>query len=88
MVPMNAALQQIGHKSIGSGGAVALQSFFENLAMLASVGAYTAAAAFGAPPVATIVAVGALVLVATFLVSWHLPPDLPAVTAPDPATRR
>jgi LPLT family lysophospholipid transporter-like MFS transporter len=75
MVPMNAALQEIGHRTIGAGGAVALQSFFENLAMLAAVGAYTAAAAAGAQPVASIVAVGALVLVATFVVSWHLPPD-------------
>jgi LPLT family lysophospholipid transporter-like MFS transporter len=76
MVPMNAALQEIGHKSVGSGGAVALQSFFENLAMLAAVGAYTASsAAFGDKPVASIVVVGALVLVATFFVSRHLPPD-------------
>ncbi len=87
MVPMNAALQEIGHKSIGSGGAVALQSFFENLAMLVAVGAYTAAAAFGAPPVATIVAVGVLVLVATFIVSWHLPPD-PAAVAESVHTAR
>ncbi|HET8699104.1 MAG TPA: lysophospholipid transporter LplT [Gammaproteobacteria bacterium] len=79
MVPMNAALQEIGHKSVGSGGAVALQSFFENLAMLAAVGAYTvSSAAFGDQPVASIVTVGVLVLVATFVVSWHLPPD-PAV---------
>jgi LPLT family lysophospholipid transporter-like MFS transporter len=88
MVPMNAALQEIGHKTIGAGGAVALQSFFENLAMLAAVGTYTAAAAAGAQPVGSIVTVGALVLVATFVVSWHLPPD-PAVNripAPDRGT--
>ena len=76
IVPMNAALQDIGHKSVGSGGAVALQSFFENLAMLTAVGAYTAtSAAFGNKPVASIVAIGAFVLVATFAVSWRLPPD-------------
>jgi MFS transporter, LPLT family, lysophospholipid transporter len=80
MVPMNAALQEIGHKSIGSGGAVALQSFFENVAMLVAVGAYTGATAAGAEPVASIFAVGGLVLLATFLVSWHLPPD-PAVAS-------
>jgi LPLT family lysophospholipid transporter-like MFS transporter len=77
MVPMNAALQEIGHKSIGSGGAVALQSFFENLAMLVAVGGYTGAAALGAGPVTSILAVGALVLAATFVVSLHLPPDPP-----------
>jgi LPLT family lysophospholipid transporter-like MFS transporter len=75
MVPMNAALQEIGHKTIGSGGAVALQSFFENVAMLVAVGTYTASVAYGAQPVPAIVVVGALVLIATFLVSWHLPPD-------------
>jgi MFS transporter, LPLT family, lysophospholipid transporter len=78
MVPMNAALQEIGHKSVGSGGAVALQSFFENVAMLVAVGTYTASVSLGAAPVPAIVAVGGLVLVATFLVSWHLPPD-PAI---------
>ena len=81
MVPMNAALQEIGYKSVGSGGAVALQSFFENLAMLAAVGAYTGAAALGAGPVASILVVGVLVLAATFVVSWHLPPDPPPTRA-------
>lgn len=76
MVPVNAALQEIGHKTIGSGGAVALQNFFENVAMLVTVGLYTLAAAGGAAPVKSIITVGMLVLIATFLVSWHLPPDL------------
>lgn len=75
MVPVNAALQEIGHQTIGSGGAVALQNFFENVAMLTTVGLYTFASANGAPPVASIITVGFLVLIATFLVSWHLPPD-------------
>ena len=43
LVPINAALQNIGHRTIGSGRAVALQSFFENSAMLTGVGIYTAA---------------------------------------------
>lgn len=75
MVPVNAALQDIGHRTIGSGGAVALMNFFENVAMLFSVGLYTVAVRMGAQPVTSIVVVGVLVLVATFLVSWHLPPD-------------
>lgn len=75
MVPVNAALQEIGHRTIGSGGAVALQNFFENLAMLTAVGLYTWAVKAGAAPVPAIMVVGALVLIATFLVSWHLPPD-------------
>jgi LPLT family lysophospholipid transporter-like MFS transporter len=75
LVPINAALQDIGHRTIGSGRAVALQSFFENVAMLAAVGIYTGSVSLGAQPVASIVVVGVLVLVAAFLVSWHLPPD-------------
>lgn len=75
MVPMNAALQDIGHKSIGSGRAVALQSFFENFAMLVAVGAYTASVGLGAGPVSSITVVAVLVLIATTIVSWRLPPD-------------
>jgi LPLT family lysophospholipid transporter-like MFS transporter len=75
LVPINAALQNIGHRSIGSGRAVALQSFFENSAMLTSVGIYTAAVTAGAEPVRSIVVVGVLVLIATTIVSWRLPPD-------------
>jgi len=83
MVPINAALQDLGHRSIGSGRAVALQSFFENFSMLTGVGLYTGSVVLGGVPVTSILVVGALVLVATFLVSWHLPPD-PAVVALDP----
>ncbi|RPI63044.1 MAG: hypothetical protein EHM50_02950 [Lysobacterales bacterium] len=75
LVPINAALQNIGHRTIGSGRAVALQSFFENFAMLTGVGVYTVAVSLGAQPVASIVVVGVLVLIATTLVSWRLPPD-------------
>ena len=75
LVPINAALQDIGHRTIGSGRAVALQSFFENFAMLTGVGIYTASVSLGAQPVASLVVVGVLVLIATTLVSWHLPPD-------------
>jgi LPLT family lysophospholipid transporter-like MFS transporter len=75
LVPINAALQNIGYRTIGSGRAVALQSFFENSAMLTSVGIYTAAVSVGAEPVRSIVVVGILVLIATTIVSWRLPPD-------------
>ncbi|MGD8937733.1 MAG: lysophospholipid transporter LplT [Gammaproteobacteria bacterium] len=75
VVPINAALQEIGHKSIGSGGAVGIQNFFENLAMLVGSGLYAWAAGVGAAPVATMFTLGILVIVATIIVSWHLPPD-------------
>jgi LPLT family lysophospholipid transporter-like MFS transporter len=75
VVPINAALQEIGHKSIGSGGAVGIQNFFENLAMLIASGIYAYAAGVGAGPVGTMFVLGALVIVATVIVSWRLPPD-------------
>ncbi|KAF3982843.1 MAG: lysophospholipid transporter LplT [Methylococcales symbiont of Hymedesmia sp. n. MRB-2018] len=41
IVPINAALQELGQESIGSGCAVALQGFFQNVAMLIAVATYT-----------------------------------------------
>lgn len=73
IVPVNAALQEIGQQSIGSGSAVALQGFFQNLAMLLAVGGYTFAAAHHIAPVFAMFVLGALVFGATFLVSLHLP---------------
>lgn len=74
IVPINAALQQIGHSSVGSGRAVAVQNFFQNVAMLVTVGLYTAAAANGLHPVSTIVFLGVSVLVATLAIARRLPP--------------
>jgi LPLT family lysophospholipid transporter-like MFS transporter len=75
VVPINAALQDLGHRSIGAGGAVAIQNFFENLGMLAAVGLYTAATGLGGAPVPSILALGVAVIAATVLVSWRLPRD-------------
>lgn len=86
MVPINATLQEIGHRSIGSGGAVAVQSFFENLAMLSATGLYGLAAAQGAQPVASMIALGLLVLAGTFAVSWHLPAENAANGQPEPGS--
>jgi len=86
VVPVNAALQHIGHRSIGAGSAVAVQHFFENLAMVAATGLYSLAAGQGADPVASLLGLGVAVVLATVLVSWNLPPD-PAAAArsPNPA---
>lgn len=75
VVPLNATMQQIGHLSIGSGAAVAIQNLFQNLTMLIAVGACTLAAAHGDSPVTMILVLGALVLIATVLVSRRLPRD-------------
>ena len=73
IVPVNAVLQEQGQQSIGSGSAVALQGFFQNLTMLTAVGSYTYAASQNADPVIAMLSLGALVFIATFLVSLHLP---------------
>lgn len=73
IVPVNAALQELGQQSIGSGSAVALQGFFQNLTMLIAVGSYTYAASQHADPVLAMLSLGMLVFMATFLVSLHLP---------------
>jgi LPLT family lysophospholipid transporter-like MFS transporter len=73
IVPVNAALQELGQQSIGSGSAVALQGFFQNLAMLLAVGSYTFAAAHKIDPVLAMLMLGLVVFAATFLVSLHLP---------------
>jgi LPLT family lysophospholipid transporter-like MFS transporter len=40
VVPLNALLQERGHRSVGAGHALAVQNLWENLVMLAFVGAY------------------------------------------------
>jgi LPLT family lysophospholipid transporter-like MFS transporter len=77
IVPVNAALQELGQQSIGSGSAVALQGFFQNLTMLLAVGGYTYAASQNVDPVLAMLSLGILVFMATFLVSLHLPDNHP-----------
>ena len=75
VVPINAALQEIGYKTIGSGGAVAIQNFFENLTMLLASGLYAIIAGAGVNPVATMIGLGIIVMIATTLISLRLPRD-------------
>lgn len=72
IVPVNAILQELGKESIGSGRAVALQGFFNNIAMLAGVGCYTFAASKHNDPVVSMMVLGFLVVIGTFLVSLGL----------------
>ena len=73
IVPVNAVLQELGKLSIGSGSAVALQGFFNNLAMLVGVGAYTFASTHQADPVIAMMVLGFLIFISTFFVSLSLP---------------
>lgn len=73
VVPMNAVLQAIGYRSVGSGNAVAVQNFSENITMLTATGIYTLAAAQGASAVTSILTLGVVVLVASSIGLFYLP---------------
>ncbi len=75
VVPINAALQEIGHHTVGAGGAVAIQNFFENLAMLLATAIYTGLLTFEPDPVVMMFGLGVLIMVATFAISIRLPSD-------------
>jgi LPLT family lysophospholipid transporter-like MFS transporter len=69
-IPLNALLQERGHESVGTGRALAVQNFFENLAMLLMAGLYFAAIAAGMTPRAAVLVFGLLVLAGMLLISW------------------
>lgn len=73
VVPINAALEEVGHKSVGSGGAVAVQRFCENLSMVMALVVYTVVLASGARPVMIMLVMGIVILVLTALISLNLP---------------
>jgi LPLT family lysophospholipid transporter-like MFS transporter len=58
VVPLNALLQERGHRSVGAGNAIAIQNLSENLLMLVMVGLYTITERAGVGVDATAVAFG------------------------------
>lgn len=74
VVPLNAAIQELGHQSIGSGRAVAAQNFFQNTAILVGMGVYGGAATLGLPPATAIALLGGLTLLLTVVIERSLPP--------------
>jgi LPLT family lysophospholipid transporter-like MFS transporter len=73
IVPINAALQELGQQTIGSGRAIALQGFFQNVAMLLAVGSYSFAAAQQISPIIAMLSLGGLLLMSSFIVAFYLP---------------
>ncbi|MGB0721454.1 MAG: lysophospholipid transporter LplT [Gammaproteobacteria bacterium] len=73
VVPVNAVLQDIGHRGSGSGAVVGVQRFAENLAMLLATAVYALAVHLGLPPVVALLGLGGLVFLATWWVSRQLP---------------
>ena len=72
IVPINAALQELGQQTIGSGRSIALQGFFQNVAMLLAVGSYSFAASQDVNPILAMLCLGGLLLTATFIVACNL----------------
>jgi len=73
VVPVNATVQDEGHHSVGSGHAVAIQNFFQNLAMLVSVGGYSLLLAADISVVTVISGLGLFVMAAAILLpSRHI----------------
>lgn len=64
VVPLNALLQERGHETIGTGNALAVQNFMENLAMLCFVGGYSFATSMGVPISTSITGFGLILLMA------------------------
>lgn len=69
-IPLNALLQERGKETIGAGRALAVQNFFENLAMLAMAGLYFAAIAAGVTARQAVVLFGMLVLAGMAGIAW------------------
>ncbi|MDQ7004726.1 MAG: lysophospholipid transporter LplT [Ghiorsea sp.] len=73
VVPINALLQDVGHKTVGSGHAVAVQHFFENIAMLLATGLYTWAVAMEVDSTTSMLFLGTLILLTTSIIALKLP---------------
>jgi MFS transporter, LPLT family, lysophospholipid transporter len=68
VVPLNALLQEHGHRSVGAGHALAVQNLWENLAMLAFVGAYALLESL--PVVNLAMGFGGVVLFGMMALAW------------------
>jgi LPLT family lysophospholipid transporter-like MFS transporter len=68
VVPLNALLQERGHRSVGAGHALSVQNLWENLVMLAFVGAY--ALMEQVPVVNVAMGFGCVVLVGMLALAW------------------
>jgi len=73
VVPINALLQEIGYETVGSGHTVAVQHFFENLAMLVATGLYTWGISAGISTMQAMFTLGITIMLLTFLISFRLP---------------
>lgn len=69
-VPLNALLQERGHKSVGAGHAISIQNLFENLSMLLMMGIYILLSKQQLPVIPITVTIGGLVFAAIGGLAW------------------
>ena len=62
VVPLNALLQERGHKSVGAGHALAVQNLCENVLMLLFISLYSFVAHAGAPVIPTLAGFGVVII--------------------------
>lgn len=71
VVPLNALLQERGHETRGAGHALAIQNFFENLAMMLFVGLYSISSMKNLSPEAALKIFAALLIISTLGLTVH-----------------
>ncbi len=70
-VPLNALLQERGHELIGAGRALAVQNFFENIAIAAMVGLYAATERAGFAEKTSVAVFGLFILAGMIFITAH-----------------
>jgi LPLT family lysophospholipid transporter-like MFS transporter len=70
VVPLNAMLQDRGHSTVGSGHAIAVQNFCENICMLVMIGTFTMLDKNGISVISSTVIIGFIVLTAIGLLTY------------------
>ena len=69
VTPINAVIQDIGHRGQGSGSVVGVQRFLENVAMLLAMGGYALAVTLGVGPITALAGLGVLLIALTSLLT-------------------
>lgn len=69
-VPLNAMLQNRGHATVGSGHAIAVQNFCENISMLLMIGAFTLMDKNGVSVITSTLTIGFIVLTLISLLTY------------------
>ncbi len=70
VVPLNALLQVRGHELTGSGSALAVQNFFENLAIFSMLGIYAGIEKAGIPEKLSVAYFGLSIFVGMVILAW------------------